>query len=174
MDAALEIIRRDGYEKISIDAIAREAGVTRPVVYGAYDGLAPLLIALLDRQQTRAVTQLAAVFPAGLENGDLAQAVEGWMRQVVADPETWWPILAQRHSMPGLVRERVDNTREVICEQLAILVRQRYAHCDAEVAARTLLAVCEQFGQLLLEDPPRFTVERLAKAVRNLCAGWDL
>ena len=39
LDAALEVIARDGYAGVSIDAIAREAGVTRPVVYGVFDGL---------------------------------------------------------------------------------------------------------------------------------------
>src|SRR5947209_7927279 len=43
LDAALRIIGRDGYAGVSIDAIAREAGVTRPVVYGVFDGLQALL-----------------------------------------------------------------------------------------------------------------------------------
>ncbi|NHA01077.1 TetR family transcriptional regulator [Nocardioides sp. W3-2-3] len=57
LDAALRIIDRDGYDRVSIDAVAKEAGVTRPVVYGAYDGLGPLLMALLERQQKRALGQ---------------------------------------------------------------------------------------------------------------------
>src|SRR3954451_21955701 len=66
LDGALAVIVRDGYDAISIDAIAREAGVTRPVVYGVFDGLGPLLGALLDRQQERALGQLAAALPEQL------------------------------------------------------------------------------------------------------------
>ena len=52
MDAALAVINREGHGGLSVDAIAKEAGVTRPVVYGAFDGgLGELVTALLDRQQ---------------------------------------------------------------------------------------------------------------------------
>ena len=50
LDAALGIIARDGYAAVSIDAIARELDVTRPVIYSQFDGLDALLQALLDRQ----------------------------------------------------------------------------------------------------------------------------
>jgi len=76
LDAALTIIDRDGYDGVSIDAIAREAGVTRPVVYGAYDGLGPLLTALLDRQQERALAQLFAALPLGADDADPLAVVE--------------------------------------------------------------------------------------------------
>ncbi|RZI90634.1 MAG: TetR/AcrR family transcriptional regulator, partial [Microbacterium sp.] len=36
MDAALTILVRDGYQAVSIESIAKEAGVTRPVVYGVF------------------------------------------------------------------------------------------------------------------------------------------
>src|SRR5436305_1045996 len=64
LDAALRVIGRDGYSGVSIDAIAREAGVTRPVVYGAFERLEPLLYALLDRSEQRALAQLMAALPA--------------------------------------------------------------------------------------------------------------
>ena len=46
LDAALHVLARDGYDRVSVEAIAGEAGVSRPVVYSAYDGLEPLLLAL--------------------------------------------------------------------------------------------------------------------------------
>ena len=67
LDAAIQVIVREGYDGVSVDAIAREAGVTRPVVYGAYADLDELLGALLDRQQARALTQLAEVLPDQLD-----------------------------------------------------------------------------------------------------------
>ncbi len=49
LDAALRLISRDGYAGLTIEAIAAEAGVTKPVVYGAYAKLPDLLGELLDR-----------------------------------------------------------------------------------------------------------------------------
>ena len=37
IDAALQVIVEQGYEGVSIEAIARTAGVTRPVIYGVSD-----------------------------------------------------------------------------------------------------------------------------------------
>ena len=39
--------------------------MTRPVVYGVFDGLAPLLTALLDRQEARALAQLEEAMSDG-------------------------------------------------------------------------------------------------------------
>ena len=64
LDAALAVIDREGYAGASIDAIAREAGVTRPVVYSAFENLADLLYTLLDRHEQRALTQLLEALSA--------------------------------------------------------------------------------------------------------------
>ena len=60
MDAALDVIVRDGYRAVSVEAIVREVGVTRPVFYNVFDSLDQLLSTLLDRQEQRALAQLAA------------------------------------------------------------------------------------------------------------------
>ncbi|HUE26487.1 MAG TPA: helix-turn-helix domain-containing protein, partial [Solirubrobacteraceae bacterium] len=43
IDAALDVILRHGYGGVSIEAIARTAGVTRPVVYDHFPNLGRLL-----------------------------------------------------------------------------------------------------------------------------------
>src|ERR1700758_2388884 len=97
LDAALAIIARDGYAGVSIDAIAREAGVTRPVVYGVFSGLEPLLYSLLDREEHRALEQLLRCLPAGLPAGDPAEAIRAAVRRMVetvaGDRPTWQLIL---------------------------------------------------------------------------------
>ena len=63
LDAALSVIVRDGYEGVSIEAIARTAGVTRPVIYDHFPNLGRLLQALIEREERYALEQLAAVVP---------------------------------------------------------------------------------------------------------------
>jgi AcrR family transcriptional regulator len=114
LDAAIRVIVRDGYDGVSVEAIAREAGVTRPVVYGVFDGLGPLLGALLDRQQARALEQLATAFAPGAT--DPVEAMLGAVRtmaeRVRSDPLTWQPILAAPQATPDAVRRRIDADRE--------------------------------------------------------------
>ncbi|WP_067439033.1 TetR/AcrR family transcriptional regulator [Nocardioides jensenii] len=169
LDAAIAIIDRDGYDRVSIDAIAKEAGVTRPVVYGAYDGLGPLLIALLDRQQVRAMAQLLNALPEHADPGDLDQLIDGtvatMVQQLRDDPVTWRPILLTAHGAPDAVRTRIDADRELVRGQVARLIDEVLPDADSEVLAHAVLAVLEHFGRLVLEDPERFEVDRLVRAV---------
>src|ERR1700749_4848174 len=63
IDAALRVIIEQGYEGVSIEAIARIAGVTRPVIYDHFTNLASLLQALIRREENYALAQLAEVVP---------------------------------------------------------------------------------------------------------------
>ena len=177
LDAALAVIVRDGYDAVSIDAIAREAGVTRPVVYGVFDGLRPLLEALLDREQARALAQLAEALPSGDELDDPDRLIEETARRLIgvvrANPMTWRPILFAPVSMPEQARSRIDADRENVLVQLTGLLELGLAvrggpDLDAEVAANAVLAILEHFGRLLLTDPDRFDTERLVGTVATV------
>src|ERR1700751_1899439 len=68
IDAALEVIIERGYARISIEAIARAAGITRPVVYDHFPNLNRLLHAVIEREERISLEQLAQVVPE--EPGD--------------------------------------------------------------------------------------------------------
>ncbi len=164
LDAAIRVIVRDGYDGISVEAIAREAGVTRPVVYGAFDGLGQLLGALLDRQQARALEQLASAFPSGATDPREAilSAVGTMAERVRSDPLTWRPILAAPHATPDVVQRRIDVDRELVRGYFrGMLEGVLPTNVDAELAAHALVACLEYFGRVLVEDPDRFETERL-------------
>lgn len=177
LDAAIAIIVRDGYDAISVDAIAREVGVTRPVIYGVFDGLKELLDALLDRQQARALAQLQAALADPFDPTDFDDSVRRLMRRLIAlpleDPVTWRPILYAGVGTPELVRARIDGDREEFVSQVRDLLELAAAmkglrKVDTEVAAHAVVALLEYFGRLLLEDPPRFEADRLGQAVAGL------
>ena len=181
LDAALGIIIRDGYGAVSIEAIAREVGVSRPVIYGVFDGLGDLLGALLDRQERRALGQLAAALssaPDGAADPEadfVVGAVRSFVEVVAGDPDTWRPVLLPPDGTPRAVRERVDHDRGRVREQLEAVVAaglaQRGARpgdLDLELASHLLLAVGEYAGRLVLSDPERFSAARLADFARVL------
>ena len=178
LDAAIAVIVRDGYAGVSVDAIAREAGVTRPVVYGVFDGLTPLLTALLDRQEARALAQLeeamsddAAMLTAPDEF--LVNAAVRMIDAITDDPHTWRPILLAPNGTPEMVRARIERDREQVRRQIGRLLEVGLAlrggpQLDVEVVSHALVAVLEHFGRLLLEDPRRFETDRLVVAIRGL------
>ena len=170
LDAALQVVDRDGYDGVSIDAIAKQAGVTRPVVYGAFASLGPLLMALLERQQQRALMQLFGALPQDLEDGDPAglirQAGPALHQMLLDDPVTWRAILQSATHAPEAVRERVEADREQVRLAIERLVTGALGRrTDAEVLSHAVIAMLERFGQLVIADPERFTAERLTEAV---------
>jgi AcrR family transcriptional regulator len=178
LDAALTIIVRDGYEAISVDAIAREAGVTRPVVYGIFEGgLRDLLGSLLDRQQERALTQLSEALPPEPDLTDpdrlVAETARKMIETVRSNPMVWQPILLAPVGMPEQARSRIDADRENFVVQLTGLLELGLAMrggpaLDPEVAAHAILAILEHFGRVLLTDPERFSTERLVDTITGL------
>ncbi|RNL64855.1 TetR/AcrR family transcriptional regulator [Nocardioides marmoriginsengisoli] len=177
LDAALTIIVRDGYDAVTIDAIAKEAGVTRPVVYGVFDDLRDLLGSLLDRQQERALAQLAAALPPEPDLTDPDRLVADTARRMIetvrSNPLTWQPILLAPAGMPEQVRSRIEADRQNFLTQVTGLlevglVLRGGPDLDAEVMAHALLAILEHFGRILLTDPDRFDTERLVRTIQGV------
>ncbi|MEA2355426.1 MAG: hypothetical protein QOD61_1555 [Solirubrobacteraceae bacterium] len=178
LDAALAVIIRDGYGAVSIETIAREAEVSRPVIYGVFAGLGELLEALLDRQEQRALAQLSRVLPAVPADEDPDRFLVGVARSlaeaVAGDPDTWRPILLPPEGTPAAVRERVDRDRERVRRQVEVLLEWSVARrggppgFDVELASHALVAVAEHGGRLVLSDSERFSPSRLAGLVEVL------
>jgi AcrR family transcriptional regulator len=177
MDAALDVIVRDGYRAVSVEAIVREVGVTRPVFYNVFDSLDQLLSTLLDRQEQRALAQLAATIelPASLVDlsAFLDRTVGALVTMVADDPRTWTPIFRAAVDTPDVVRRRIDRDREVVRVRLRQLVTLATAgddRLDPDVLAHALIAIGEHFGRLIVDDPASVDAQRLAATLAALFA----
>src|SRR5437879_244715 len=93
LDVTRAIVGEEGFHAVSIEAVARRAGISRPIVYGHFDDLPGLLTAMLEREGARALGQLADVLPRELSGreprGALLAALRGYLEAVRADPVTW-------------------------------------------------------------------------------------
>src|SRR3954452_24496480 len=63
LDVTLDLVVERGFHAVTIEAIAQGAGVTRPIVYKQFTDLSGLVEALIDREEHRAITQLARAIP---------------------------------------------------------------------------------------------------------------
>jgi AcrR family transcriptional regulator len=180
LDAAMHLIATDGYSGVTIEAIAREAGVTRPVVYGVFANLAELLGTLLERQERRALAQIAAVIPQDPAARDpdelIVNGVRAFLDAVARDPDTWRPVLLPPEGTPQVVRERVARDRRALLGQLEQLTAWGLEHrgapagVDVELLARMILFAGEEAGRLVLTDPERYAPERLARFAATMIA----
>lgn len=178
LDAALEIITRDGWAALTIEALAREIDVTRPVVYAAFRDLAALLAALFARQEERARSVVDAALPTreDLEDPDeaLVAAVTRFVAAVAEDPQGWRLVLLPPDGTPATIRHVVEKNRQQYADRITELVswgleqRGGPSGLDVELTARALLAIGEEAGRLLLVDPAAYSPERLERWVRTI------
>jgi AcrR family transcriptional regulator len=166
LDATKAIVVADGFHAVSIEAVARAAGITRPVVYGHFGDLPGLLEALVAREAERALRQLAAVLPVDFAAGDLRAlllaALEGYLRAVESDPDTWRLVLMPPEGAPASLREQIARGRDAVVAHLTDAVGPRLSPepPDPELAARALSALADEGARLLLTDPQRYPLER--------------
>jgi AcrR family transcriptional regulator len=171
LDATLALAASAGFQAISIDAVAREAGITRPIVYGHFTDLRGLLNALTDRERARALAQLAQVVPAQLDPRPAREiavaALRGYLEAVAAEPLTWRLVLMPVEGSPAVLRGRVADDREAIRRQIVRLLSAGLeregitAPVDVELAAHAVQAYAEEAARLVLTDPKSYPVERL-------------
>lgn len=177
LDVTKEIVGEDGFHAVSIEAVARRAGITRPVVYGHFADLRALLEAMVERESARALSQLAAVLPTRLAEADspredLLAALRGYLDAVAADPITWRLVLMPPEGAPQVLRERITQGRDAVVAALAEAVRPGLGpgeeSPDPALTARMLSAVSDESARLMLIDPETFPPERLIAHARWL------
>jgi AcrR family transcriptional regulator len=177
LDAALALVERHGYAGATMEAVAREAGVAKPVVYDAFATRPDLLRALLSREEERALAQLAAAIPAprGVEAGELLrEGLVAFLEAVLSEPRRWRLILLPAEGTSDVVREHVERGRAEALARLEQLVagvaQARGEEVDIELTAHAILALGEHGARLVLTAPERFTPERVAGFVAELVA----
>lgn len=178
IDAALTVILEQGYSGVSIEAVARQAGVTRPVVYDHFPNLGRLLHALVEREERISLAQLEQVVPDDPGDRDpvelLAGGVQRFLQAVASRPATWRIILLPLEGTPAIVRDHVETNRARTQERIAKLVRWALTrpelpdNLDVELTARAIRVLGEDAGRTLLTDPASYSPERYAAFVRTV------
>jgi AcrR family transcriptional regulator len=173
LDAALSVIAEQGYGSVSVEAVARAAGVTRPVVYDHFRDLGELLHALIEREERYSLAQLEHVLPDDPEQlhpaDVLSSSVRRFLDAVCTRPATWTLILLPLEGTPAIVRRHVEANRAEMLSRMEGVVRWAIEHSsaprahrpvDVELAARAILGLTEDAGRLVLLDPERYSPDR--------------
>jgi AcrR family transcriptional regulator len=174
LDVTKAIVGEVGLHGVSIERVAREAGISRPIVYEHFTDLNGLLTALLQREGERALGQLMEFTPAVAPRSEPATVLDvllagltGYLQAVRADPITWRLVLMPPEGAPEFLRARVDQAREAVIAQLARLIEQAYTPAggqrspDPELTASSMSALSDHWARLMLTQPDRFGIERL-------------
>ncbi|WP_431969997.1 TetR/AcrR family transcriptional regulator [Nocardia sp. bgisy134] len=63
LDAALRVVARGGLAQLTMQEVAKQAGVAKPVLYAMYPTAPELIGALLHREHVRGMAQVRAAMP---------------------------------------------------------------------------------------------------------------
>jgi AcrR family transcriptional regulator len=175
LDAALSVILEQGYSGVSIEAIARAAGVTRPVIYDHFPNLGRLLYTLIEREEHCALDQLGNVLPedlSGVSPPDLLRhGARRLLDAIASRPATWRLILLPPAGTPAIVRDHVERNRARTLERIEAVVRFTLQRpelpddLDVELTARAIQDLAEAAGRMVLTDPERYPPERYERFV---------
>jgi len=177
LDVTTRLVAERGFHAISIEAVSGRAGVTRATVYNHFRDLHELLEAVIERETSRALVQVSETTLPDLSDGNppelMLESLRAYLQAVNNQPSTWRLILMPPEGAPETLHESIANGREMVLARLTQAVRPAMAldgeSPDAELTARLLSAIADEYARLLLTDPARFSPERLLRH-----AGWLL
>jgi AcrR family transcriptional regulator len=174
LDVTSEIVAEHGFQAVSIQSVARRAGISRPIVYEHFDDLPGLLEALVEREMARALAQVSETALGDLTEGNPAElmleSLRRYLSAVERHPRTWQLVLMAPEGAPELLRKSILRGRATVLDRLTNAVRPVLRGDgeapDPELTARILSAMADEYARLHLMDPSRFPPERLLPHAR--------
>ncbi|MFC9664575.1 TetR/AcrR family transcriptional regulator [Nocardia sp. NPDC127606] len=170
LDAVLDVIVEQGVHKVSIDTVAKRAGVSRPVVYSQFSDSDQLLRASLEREEAAVAAQMSAVVPQAqpTERADRAmvQSLDNFLSAVLAAPQRWRAVFQLADSSTPAFRRRVERGRNALIAAFTTFVQTatpatQQGSVDAELTGRLMSAVFWEAGRIVLAEPEAFPPQRI-------------
>jgi AcrR family transcriptional regulator len=174
LDVTARLVGKRGFHGISIEAVAAAAGVTRATVYLHFKDLQELLEAMIERETSRALAQFSETALTSLDEGEprtlMLEALDAYLHAVASQPGTWRLVLMPPEGAPPSLREKIAAGRAAALKRLSAavqpLVDRNPQMPDAELTARILSALSDEYARLILTDPDRYPIERLLSHAR--------
>jgi AcrR family transcriptional regulator len=182
LDAALELFLEHGYDGTSMQAVAEQAGVTKPVVYACFPGKDELFRALLAREEQRILAEIQAAF-ANTDLTDpettLTEGFTGFLRAVGDSPEVYRLIFLGEGGGNAAIAHRIQRGREEQVMRLTLVAKAwldagEGKRADTEKTARLLgnsiAGLAESGARLLLSGEDGWTPETLGRELGRIAA----
>jgi AcrR family transcriptional regulator len=163
LDAALPLFAHDGFEAVSMQAIADAAGVSKPVLYSCYDSKEELFEELVHREERKLWHMVEESVPGPGARGDkeelLRFGLAALLRAVVEAPEAFRVIYLQRHG-----ENRVERGREHWEQRMGEVLATWMQLPDREtmLMGRMVVALAELGFRVQLEEPGQWQPDALA------------
>jgi AcrR family transcriptional regulator len=147
LDAAVQMFSVNGYHETSMDAIAAEAQISKPMLYLYYGSKEELFGACLDRELTRFVDAIRAEIDFSASAKDLLRtAVLSFLNYIDTNRASWIVLYTQATSSQAFahtVREGRERVVELVGRLLQSGTRNPEPDTDFDITAVALVGAGE-------------------------------
>ncbi len=177
LDVTLDVVIAEGFYAATIDRVAREAGVTRTLIYSQFGDLPGLVSALVDRETATAMLGLAEALAPMPDDADFVEVAEALLRATVAAvqraPRSWAILLNPPEGGPPELHERIAAGRALARAHVQALLISRLPDeiADPELAAHIHQMLGEELVRLHVRDPERYPLTRMVRQIRESATG---
>ena len=175
LDVAESLFIDRGYAAVSMEDIARSAGVSRPIVYNHLKGKEQAYLACVERARATYQSELLErVGLAASPREQLRAGAEGFFAMLERHPGRWQLLFGSNAVLPGTFTQELAALRFQTIEQIRQLLQA--AAPDAppqriEACAHAVSGVGERLGHWWLTRPEMPREELIGHYVEILWAG---
>src|SRR5919197_1210986 len=152
---ARRLFGRSGFHGVSMDQVAREAGVTKPILYDHFVSKEELYVALLDADAQELERQVRAALSARRGNRErIRQSFQAYF-DFVDEHAAEFKLFVQETMVAGdVVRSKVQGVRDHILGEVSdLIVRESRGAVDREDADTVALALVGMVETVARRDP---------------------
>ncbi len=159
LDVAEELFCANGFERTSIEDVAKTAGVTRPVVYAHYSDKDELFVACVRRARAEVEENLGefeAMIRAGVDiTTVIHHAGTIFFTTLERNPRRWTTLFNPSTALSQNLDNRLNALRRQTIRQIASVTRHVLPDDEARSTAfaYAISGVGEQIGRWWLDNP---------------------
>jgi AcrR family transcriptional regulator len=152
LDVARRMFGTSGYHQVSMDAVAREAGVTKPILYDHFPSKHDLYLALLDTDLTSLHDNVRRALDAPTGNRERIRAsFRAYFDFVDEHAEGFRLMMQETVGAEDDFRQHVEAFRALILSDVADLIERESTHrldrVHAETVALGLIGMVENVAR---------------------------
>ena len=156
LDAAVRVFADHGFRDTSMDAIAAEAEISKPMLYLYYGSKEELFAACIARESGRFLDVMSGGFDPGLRQQEQARVLVREFLGYVHDNAESWRVLYRVAIGTAAFTSRVMESRQRITEMVAELIRagttvEGAADIDFELTALAIVGATEAVADRIAE-----------------------
>jgi AcrR family transcriptional regulator len=174
LDVAERLFAECGYGSTSIERIARDAGVTRPVIYEHFGSKDGIYLACLRRARAQLDALLAASVGETADSRErIERGADAYFRFVESDPARWRVLFGGGAALPAEIADeamRLHLATERRFAELFAAVAPSHGQAELLAFAHSIGGAAHQLAQWWLRTPD-ISREQVVAWYTRLC--WE-